>query len=201
MMYVIGQLSTGEFVMRTGEYISGTLPSSDSLLAKAFTDSGIGVADLRLYTVTDPAVIERINKDHEYVLTWTDLEITGIDFSLEDSKRMVVFKATDPTDPDIMKLEIVGDGVDYSRILVQVYLPDMSGIDTNYNESVKIPFVDPDNRKASLYVNIVNGLAYRDFRSTKYGVWSIISGHNFEGLNAKVYPAVYDIEVLLNLID
>jgi len=75
----------------------------------------------------------------------------------------------------------------------------MSAIDTSYNDTIKIPFRDPDDRIAYAKIDIINGESYKDFKTTKYGEWVILSKYNFEGKNAKIYPASYNICVLMDL--
>lgn len=216
-MFIVGQISTEVLIKITGQYIS--TPPSKTLIRKSVSDeSGIEESDLFVYHVSDKSIQSRIINKDDFVIVWGDVpwetlddddqvidsgtnhEITSLDFSVEDNKRIVIFFAVDPDNEENLKQEIIGDGVDFSRVYVKAFLPDLSAIDTSYNEELKIPFKDPDGRVAFSKVTLTNGVGYKDFKTTKYGIWYILSKYNFEGKNAKVYDQkVYDMSVLMDI--
>lgn len=216
-MFIIGQRSTENIIDVTGKYISSPPPSSD-ILNKVSISTGIDLSDLSCYRVASGEDIERLLKGDEYTAIWEDTpwvntdeegqvidsgtnrNITSIDFSVEDNKRIVIFTTDDPSNPGTQKPEIIGDGVDSANIKVMVYLPDMSGIDTSYNEELKVSFIDPDGRSALSKVSIINGMGVKNFKTDKYGRWVLPSKYSFPGKNAKVYEnQVYDIDVLMDM--
>lgn len=207
-MFIIGNINTDELVDYTGTYLSP--PSAGAILNRISTETGIPVSGLNSYYETDKSIQTRIQTGAEFTLTWTDVyntntsgydhRISAVDFSLEDDKRQVVFVSVDPNDETVRKPEIENDGIDESRILVNVYTPNMSGIDISYSGTLRIPFIDPDGRSALASVPIISGIGYKDFKTTTYGKWIIPSKYNFEDMNAKVYSGyTYDIEVLMNI--
>lgn len=216
MIYLIGNKSTEELVKQTASYSSA--PPISQIMNAVSAETGIPVSGLHSYGVKDAASIDRLLANDSYELVWNDVywetpgvsgvieasgynrEIVDVDFSTEDNKRQVVFIAVEPTDESTRKAEIVNDGIDTARILVQVYLPDMTAIDTSYNNELKIPFKDPDSRVAYAKVTVTNGTGYKDFKTTKYGSWTILNKHTFPDKNAKVHNGyIYDIDVLMNI--
>lgn len=208
MVYVIGNRSTEELVYKTGQYITSP-PSVSTILNHVSEDFDVPVSGLCSYGVKGP-IEDRLQSNDDFDLTWSEVynpqtsgsinTIVGLDFTPEDNKRIVIFFAVDPENEENLKQEIIGDGVDFSRVYVKAFLPDLSAIDASFNEELKIPFKDPDGRIAFSKVTLTNGVGYKDFKTTKYGIWYILSKYNFEGKNAKVYDQkVYDMSVLMDI--
>lgn len=208
MLYIIGNRETEELVARTGNYISSPPPTT-KILQNISSEYDIPVSGLSIYSPGTEYENRILNGD-DYDLVWSGVynattsgvvnTLVSLDFSAEDNKRLVMFEPVDPSDETIRKSEILGDGIDTARIMTRVYLPDRSEIDTSYNEELKLPFRDPDNRKAYTKINISGGIGYKDFKTTNYGTWGIPSRYNFEGKNAKIYnQIIYDIDVLMDI--
>lgn len=104
----------------------------------------------------------RESDGEEHVITWTDNEITGVDFSPEENKLWVKFTAD--------KTEIDDDGVDSVQITLEIWEADQSGIKTNLTASSQIPILTPNGEKWS-NASVIDGVKVKNFSTTKSGTW------------------------------
>ena len=101
----------------------------------------------------------------EYVLTWAAGEITDIDFSTEESKRLIRVTS------DVTELD--ADGVDSVQVTAQIWKADQTGIDTAISGNIVIPIITPDRVVRKVKFSVVSGQLTRTFKTTKAGTWTI----------------------------
>lgn len=90
-------------------------------------------------------------------------EITGVDFSTEDNKK-IIYMYSDKT-------EIMSDGVDEALISLEIWNSDKT-ICTNCNEDVLIPITGPTSR-GNIRFQISGGRGSKILKSREMGEWII----------------------------
>jgi hypothetical protein len=123
----------------------------------------------------------RYSNGDVYNIIWTDNEITGIDFTPEDSKHWAKLFTSQPAIKD--------DGIDYAEIKLEVWKPDLSEIATYITMlDRRVPVITP---KGLSYVrlDIVNGIARANFRSTESGTY-IFPSEPKRYLSLRIYNQV-----------
>lgn len=202
-MYLVVRKADQTLVEQSGVY-SSPMPDNNTILTNVVNKNGGETTDYEVYSITDDSTIERVLDGDEYSLVWNDGDVTGLNFSPEDSKRLIIFKCVNPDNNDELKLEIVADGVDTTLIQCTVYISyesdDVNEVDTNFNETLLIPFDSPSGKRAFSKLTFVNGYTEKSFKTTEYGLWRIPSKYKFAGKNAKSYPNYkYEINALLDI--
>jgi hypothetical protein len=212
-MYVVGRIATEELIYVSG-ILSGGDPKREIIINNILEQNGGVEEDYFIYYIENGSETQvRLFSSDEFDLVWSDVdhggevgithEITDIDFSKEDNKRQIVFIGYDPERPEERKTEFLANGTDGILLKCTVFDPSdptMQKVDTTYTEEIMVPFTDPDKRLAFSKVQFTNGYSEKVFKTTKYGLWSIPSGFNFEGKNAKTYAgAKYELNALLDI--
>jgi len=202
-MYLVVRKADKTLVEQSGAY-SSPMPSNNIILTNIVKKYGGETTDYEVYSITDDPTIERVLNGDEYSLIWNDNAVTGLDFLLEESKRLIVFRGANPNNTDELKLEIMADGVDSTLIQCTAYASyesdDVNEVDTDFNETLLVPFDSPSGRRAFSKLQFVNGYAEKNFKTTEYGLWRIPSKYKFVGKNAKSYPNYkYEINALLDI--
>lgn len=202
-MYLVVRKADQTLVEQSGAY-SSPMPDNNTILTNVVNNKGGETTDYEVYSITDDSTIERVLAGDEYSLVWNDGAVTGLNFSPEDSKRLIIFKGVNPDNTDELKLEIIADGVDSTIVQCTAYVSyesdSVNEVDTNFNETLLIPFNTPSGKRAFSKLQFVNGYAEKNFKTTEYGLWTIPSKYKFAGKNAKSYPNYkYEINALLDI--
>jgi hypothetical protein len=169
-------------------------------LRQSFANNYGGIyTDYFIYSVDESMVdAERIRNAEEFDAVWEGEDIIGISFNKEDAYKVLRFQVKDIT--GVNNDTLIADGVDNLIISVSVWNPGLVDIDTSFNEMILLPLTDPDNRRAFVKLQLVNGLASKEFKTTKYGIWNIPNNYKFEGVNLKTTnEMVLDINALMDL--
>jgi len=131
---------------------------------------------------------DRVKNGDSYEFTWTDNELTGIDFALEDDKQYIKVYAD--------KTEIDGDGIEEAQITFEIWKTDKTSIDTSVGSTIKIPVLTPIGRgRKWIKVSIVNGTVTMPFKSIESGAWIFLSEFKRFG-NLRVFGNRLEIEVI-----
>lgn len=126
-------------------------------------NKGIDDSNLEFYYVDkDDAGAQMVMDGGSYELVWSGDSIIGIDATPETSKRILKAHASKP--------EIVADGTDTTTVTIEIWKADGSSIDQNINTTTDIPIVTPSGKRR-VNVTFTNGVASRDFKTTKDGEW------------------------------
>lgn len=110
--------------------------------------------DISLYTVSDDTEdFSRLQNGDEFSIVWTGNEITGLDWTPEDSKPIVKTTAS--------KTVVAADGVDSVDVRIEVWKPDNSGILTTMpTKEYNLPIVK-DRQLKTVRVYVENGVMER----------------------------------------
>lgn len=203
MLYISGRIADQVIVETTG--IAGNVDMTVYKNAIATNHGGVA-ADYYIYTLADSSTeTKRIQAGDEHTFIWTNDEITGVDFSIEDNRKLFTIKTVDPDNKSIVKDTIVGDNIDSVIIQTQTCFADET-VDTSINAEALIPVLVPDGRTVYLKATIVNGVGNEiTFKTTLEGVWTVKPGNimvgsekmRLWGINGP--GATNNINVLLNL--
>ena len=126
--------------------------------------------------ILDPNSTEakRIRAGDEHVFIWNGDIITGIDFSIEDNRKLFMIRTVDPDNKSIVKDTIVGNNIDSVVIQTRTCLADGT-LDTSVNATTLIPVIVPDTRIIYLKATIVNGVGNEIvFKTALEGIWSVV---------------------------
>lgn len=160
-MFILANNKTKDIIKVSGMYDGLTAGQQITLrqrvLEKA-VDTGILLADLEYYYIADSnnpiSICQRILSGQSYNVNWTNGNITGIDFSAEDTKGYIKFETN--------KNSIKGDGIDTATITLTVYLADkitVKNVTVNKLVPVKIP-----GAVISAQMQITNGIGMLTFK-------------------------------------
>jgi hypothetical protein len=107
----------------------------------------------------------RLRNGDDFNLLWENNEITGINFDVEDNKRLIV--CSDPNN----KTFLLGDGISERVINIQVLKPDQE-LDTSFNGQKQLPIITPSGQKFCL-CNFNNGVVTLKLKTKQSGDWII----------------------------
>ena len=160
---------------------------------------GIDNSNLSLFYVAESNDnVARIRNGDTYALVWEDGEVTGFDFSDEDAKNILRFDVKDEN--NVTNDTLTANGTDYLTIYAYVFLPDLSGLDTSFNQTILIPIIDPSGKNCFIKTAFVNGVSTKVFKTTNYGIWKIPNGYRFTDVPLKISNEItYDINATLDL--
>jgi len=215
-MYLVGRRATEELIHKSGTNSAGD-PREDLILNNIIAQQGIEgdvPSNYHVYYLSNDSVDAiRLLSNDDFTLVWSDVdhgsegilrEIVGVDFSIEDNRRLIKFLALDPDTGVDKKDECLANGVD--SILIKCVACDPSDetletIDTSFEGELNVPFIDPDRRRGFAKVVFTQGIGEKLFKTTKYGEWHIPNRYKYSlEKNAKNFPgASYDINALLDL--
>lgn len=202
-MYLVVRKADKSLVEQSGAY-SSPMPDNNTILLNVVNRNGGKTTDYEVYSITDDSTVERVLNGDEYSLVWSDGVVTGLNFSPEDLKRILIFVGVDPDNTNERKNEILANGVDTTLIQCTAYISyesdEVNKVDTNFNETLLIPFDSPSGKRAFSKITFVSGCAEKNFKTTEYGLWKIPSKYKFTEKNAKIYPNYkYEINALLDI--
>jgi len=146
--YIVGKISDQSYVAKTGIYRNNP-PSKNHVKSWAEKNFDVTADDCSVYAVEDVETIDRLKKDDEFNLAWSDGVITALDFTPEDNKNWLEVTADKDT--------VLRDGTDTITITAKVLLADQSGVDNNYNESIIAQIKTPMTAEEFLQAKFTNG--------------------------------------------
>jgi hypothetical protein len=155
--------------------------------------------DYFVYVNSDDSIeAKRVMAEDEFVPVWNNGVITGLDFTPEDSYRIMRFEPRDENGN--VNDTLTANGVDYVDITASIWVAGLSAIDTTFNESLQIPIINPDKKQAYIKTAFVNGIATKRFKTLEYGVWNIPNKYKFKDQHIKITDEeVLDINALMDL--
>ena len=198
--YVAARIDTQVELEKGGNSLDFTNPKQNNAFRSALgTNYGIADDNLSLFYVAESdASVARIRSGDEYALVWTNGEVTGFDFSDEDAKNILRFDVKDENNETNDTL--TANGVDYLTVYAYVFLPDLSAVDTSFNQTLLIPIIDPSGKTCFIKTAFVNGTASKVFKTTNYGIWRIPNGYRFANVPLKISNEIkYDINATLDI--
>lgn len=120
------------------------------------------LADYGFYELK-PEENEKFLDGSSYQLLFENGNLIGIDFSPEESKPWAKVS--------IDKEYIKNDGVDSAIITLEIWKPDLSGIDTEFQMlDVRAPIKTPHSTRI-VHFDIVNGVAQKTFKTSISGTF------------------------------
>jgi len=154
-------------------------PILDALKFAIVANYGGTANDYAFYQTSDATIQSRIDNGDQYALIWDNMgtagdplddEITGVDFSVENTKRWVkVYEQTG-------KQFINGNGTDTATIIIEIWNSALTAIDTNITGvTKKIPIAMPVYGTVFKEATFTNGVATMPISSKIYGSWMIPS--------------------------
>lgn len=173
MFYISGRIADHVIVEKTG--IAGDVNIDAYMAAIAINHGGVA-SDYYLFTLADNSTeVMRLQRGDEHEFIWVNDVITGIDFSIENNRKLFTIRTVDPNNKSVVKDTMVGDGVDSIIIQTKTTLPDEVTVDTSINATALMPVMVPDGRLIYLKANIVNGVGDEIIFKTKLeGIWSVV---------------------------
>lgn len=165
MNWIVGRKSDHSIVEITtrsaGSYF--TLQQVESIFPSKF---GGVKEDYSFYEITEEESYKYVD-GQSYQIIWNVDEISSIDFSLEESKPWAKL-FTDKT-------AIKDDGIDSAFLTLEVWKSDLSEIDTSITLlDRRIPVITPRGLRY-VRLNIINGTATANFKSTESGLYNFPS--------------------------
>lgn len=158
-------------------------------------------SDYTIFRIANETSTQRkISSGEKFSLVWNDIVPNGIivdiDFTIEDSylilRCLPVGSTGEVTDT------LVADGIDYIDINTSIWLPDLSVIDTSFNEILLIPVYDPQKRLTFVKIEFFDGVAVKRFSTTVFGIWNIPLDYRFPNFNVKISTEqILDINALM----
>src|SRR6056297_306625 len=107
-MYLVGRRATEELIHKSGTNSAGD-PREDLILNNIIAQQGIEgdvPSNYHVYYLSNDSVDAiRLLSNDDFTLVWSDVdhgsegilrEIVGVDFSIEDNRRLIKFLALDP---------------------------------------------------------------------------------------------------------
>lgn len=180
MRYITGRISDRAIVENTD--ISSNVDLAAYKTAIAINHGGLP-ADYFIFSLASDSVdAKRICAGDEYVVVWDNNTITGLDFTIEDTRKLFMIKTVDPDNTSVIKDTIVGNNVDSIIIQTRTCFADGT-LDTSVNASALIPVIVPDRRTIYLKAVIVNGVGNEiTFKTALEGIWSVVPTKIMVGL-------------------
>ena len=200
-MYVVGNVDTQAIIYKSGTY-GGSNPPDSVILNTISGTYGSGSYDI-LAIDDDSNDAARLMANHDYSGIWSSGELTAVDFSLEDDKRLLKFVAMNASGE--ISLTFIADGSDYLNVYAYAFEPgtvgiNMSGLDTTFSGTLEVPVYDPYGVLTYADIPMVSGAGMKQFSTTTYGTWQIPNCYNFDGQNIKVCDEqTYDIIAKLDI--
>lgn len=163
-MYLVGSKSDKQLLYRSSTYSSNE--PSDQIIFANIIDKYSGTAtDYCIFRINDATIASvRIQNGDEFSLVWDNNIITGVDFTLEDSKPWIRFYT------DNGKSEILADNMDASVLIIEMWYADKSGIDTSFNSSIRFTVATPTG-PAVIKCKFTSGICYKQIRTNLFGDW------------------------------
>jgi hypothetical protein len=159
LFYIAGKVSTSATV-ETGFRSSFDLNPFRQALA---TNYGGDYTDYYIYSVdeTDADAI-RIKNGDDFVAVWTGNQITGVSFTVEDSKKCI----SSTTDRTLF----MADNREQLMLSLSILKADKSGVDDAFNEFIDIPIKSPD-KIYKMRFRFINGKSSRSIKTDVPGSW------------------------------
>lgn len=171
----------------------------ESLRTAVVTNYGGLSEDYVFYAIEETAIeAVRYMRGDECSFVWGGDAITGIDFTKEDSYKVMRFFVTDENGQESDTL--VANGIDYLTISASIWDHEMLNMDSTFSGEVLVPLMDPDKRMAYTKIMFVDGEAQKIFKTTKYGIWRIPNKHKFTDINViTTNETALDINAIMDL--
>lgn len=162
---------------------------------------GNSFTDYTIFRITNGKLDQqRISSGDKFSLIWNDVvpngAIIGIDFT--DEENYLILRCLPIGSSGQVTDTLIADGIDYIDITTMIWLPDLSAIDTSFNETLLIPVYDPQGKITFVKVEFVDGSAVKRFMTTSFGIWTIPIDYRFPDNNIKISTEqVLDINALM----
>jgi len=172
MFFITGRIADQSIVEKTE--ISNNVDIAAYKSAIANNHGGV-VSDYDIFTLdSNSTEAQRLRRGDECVFVWESDKIIGVDFSIEDNRKLFMIRTVDPDNKSVVKDTIVGNNTDSVIIQVRTCLADGT-LDTSINASALIPVIVPDGRTIYLKATIVNGIGNEiTFKTSLEGIWSVV---------------------------
>lgn len=173
MLYISGRISDQVIVETTG--IAGDVDLNAYKSAIATNYGGVA-SDYYIYLLDESSTeAMRIRRGDEHVFIWENDEITGVDFSIEDNRKLFTIRTVDPDNKSVVKDTIIGNNTDSIIIQTKTCFPDEVTVDTSVNATALLPVIVPDGRIIYLKATIINGIGNEIvFKTNLEGIWSVV---------------------------
>lgn len=123
-------------------------------------------SDISLYIVDDSEKIQRMKNGDSCSPVWENGEITGLDFSAEDSKKKIEISVDDAT-------VLIGEAITLS---LTVYDADGETVITNESGTIRVPMSSPDG-SLNVRIDYSNGVGTKQIVMSKAGSYKIGALH------------------------
>jgi hypothetical protein len=154
MFYIIGRKSSNEIVEKSQIFTPVDMASYMAALRKNYGE------ECSIFALEDnDDQVKRIKNGDEFAAVWDDDEIFGLDFSIEDNKKILKFESD--------KTSFVADGIDSVNISVSVLTP-AEKLDKTFNDVLDIP-VSIGKITAKIRFTFENGVANREIKTMNPG--------------------------------
>lgn len=159
MAWIIGRKSDLSLVEITNNSFA-TLQRLETVFPQKFG----GVASDYSYLDIDEVTFARISNGDSYTLDWSGTDLTGVDFTTENTKLWVKL-ATDKT-------VVLGDNIDSATITLEVWNAGLTTIRGNVNVTGRrVPILTPDGLRYVRF-NISSGVGTATFKTNKTGQYT-----------------------------
>jgi hypothetical protein len=195
LFYIVGKIAD-HTILEVGTRAPFNLTDLRSAYASNF---GGVYTDYYIYSIeeSNPLAIRALRED-EYNVVWEDDAITGLDFTPEDTYRIMRFEPRDEN--EIVNDTLTANGVDYIDITASVWDCNVSAIDITFNNTILIPITNPDKKTAFVKTTFINGIATKRFKTLEYGIWNIPNGYKFKEDHIKITnEQILDINALMDI--
>jgi hypothetical protein len=163
-MYLVGLKSDKQLLYRSSTYSSNE-PSDQIILENIIEKYGGTAADYSIYRINDATIAtKRIQNGDEFNLVWDNDIISGVDFTIEDSKPWIKFYTEDG------KSEILANNMDTAVLIMEMWKADKSGIDITFNSIIRFTITTPRG-PAIIKCQFVNGICKKQIKTEVFGDW------------------------------
>jgi hypothetical protein len=169
-VFILAQKSTKDILEASGRRGSNG-PSSETVFINNHNRTGIDVSDMSYFyidEIEDIEIVNRIENGDSYNLIWDEnLNITGLDFSPQDSKPYIKIELLNG------KNEFKADGIDSCSFRLSVLDKDLNLFP--YNGSVHTNVMRPDGGNVRLRLTFIDGICEKTITTKVTGIWTIPS--------------------------
>jgi hypothetical protein len=163
MFFIAASISTGKIIEKGINSL--TVKEIDKFKEALSVNYSVTPADIDIYTVDEKSPdSEKIASGAEYTIVKTGGLITGIDFSSEDTKKILKASCSSP--------KILANGLDTTVVTMEIWKADGSAIDTGYNKTDDIDIQTPSGIFPARFV-FSNGVLTYNIITSKPGRWKI----------------------------
>ena len=196
LFYIAGRVSD-QTILEFGTHSDFNLTDFRTAFAQRF---GGVYTDYYIYSVdvSNADTVRAMKPDEEFTAVWQDGAIIGLDFTIEDTYRIMRFEPRDEN--GAVNDTLTANGTDYLDITASVWNPSLTEIDATFNETLQIPIINPDKKHAFIKALFNSGVSVKRFKTLEYGVWNIPCNFKFKDYHIKTTSEqVLDINALMDL--